>query len=163
MEENRENQTGHRKRKRGNIIFFCFTLISMLFQTVLTFTLLMKTTAESKILAKITTSMFVLYIIIFVCMTLMSVSQRRYEKESLHMYKGTMKWFKKLMKLIIVVLSIVNIMAASKVDKPALIGAVGLLLFNLFLISLDIFIDGVKYSIQRKIKKRKRRKEGKTY
>ena len=139
-ENNEQSQSSPKKRKRGSLIVFCFTLISMLFQTVLTFTLLMRTTAESKTLAKVTTSMFVLYIIIFVCMTLMSMSQRKYEKESLNMYKGTMKWFKKLMKLVIVVLSIVNILAASKVDKVALVGAVGLLLFNLFLISIDIFL-----------------------
>ncbi len=163
MEETKENVKSKRKKKRGSLIVFGFTLISMLLQTVLTFKLLFETTAENKALARVTTIMFMIYVVAFALMVLFSIKQRKFEKESVSMYKGTMKWFKKIIKLLIVVISIVNILVASKVDTVALIGAVALLLFNLFLISLDIFIDGVKFKIQRKIKKRKRRKEGKTY
>lgn len=152
------NEIKYKRRKKGSRIIFGFTLLSMLFQTVLTFTLLLKSTEENKTLTKITTIIFFVYVIAFVLLTLVSIRSRRYEKESISMYKTSMKWFKRMVKLLLVVLSIMNIVSASKIDGFALVGAVVVLLINISLIALDIFISGVKYTIGRKYKKWKRKR-----
>ena len=156
MEKTQTERTN--KRRKGSRLIFGFTLFSMLFQTVLTFTLLLKSTEENKTLTKITTWLFIIYAVAFILLTITSMHSRRYEKESVSIYKTTMKWFKRIVKFILIVMSIMNIVTASKVDKLALIGAVALLLVNIFLISLDIFISGVKFWFGRKIKKWKRGK-----
>ena len=155
---NKNSDVVYEKRKKGSRIIFGFTLFSMLFQTVLTFTLLLKSTEENKTLTSITTFIFVIYVIAFVLLTITSMHSRRYEKEGLSIYKTTMKWFKRIVNFMLVVMSIMNIVTASKIDGIALSGAVLLLVVNILLISLDVFISGVKYRLGRKVKKWKREK-----
>ena len=156
--ENKKSDIVYEKRKKGSRLLFGFTLFSMLFQTVLTFTLLLKSTEENIVLTKITTWLFIIYTIAFILLTITSMHSRRYEKESISVYKTTMKWFKRIVNFILVVMSIMNIVTASKIDGFALVGAVVLLCVNVFLISLDVFISGVKYRLGRKMKKWKREK-----
>ncbi len=158
---NSNNDVVYEKRKKGSRLLFGFTLFSMLFQTVLTFTLLLKSTEENMMLTKITTWLFIIYAIAFILLTITSMHSRRYEKESVSIYKFTMKWFKRIVNFILVVMSIMNIVTASKIDGFALAGAILLLVVNIFLISLDIFISGVKFWFGRKIKKWKRKKADK--
>ena len=161
METNASEKTQSERRKKGNRFVFAFTLISMIFQTVFTFVLLLKTTEENAVLTKITTWLFIIYAISFIVMTMLSLRSRRYEKESVAVYRSSIKWFKRMIKLMLVVLSIMNIVTAVKVDIFALIGAVILLIVNIFLISLDFFVAGVKFKIRRKLKKWKQKRNAK--
>lgn len=161
METNASEKIQSERRKKGNRFVFAFTLISMIFQTVFTFVLLLETTEENAVLTKITTWLFIIYAISFIVMTMLSLRSRRYEKESVAVYRSSMKWFKRMIKLMLVVLSIMNIVTAVKIDIFALIGAVILLIVNIFLISLDFFVAGVKFKIRRKLKKWKQKRNAK--
>ena len=161
METNASEKIQSERRKKGNRFVFAFTLISMIFQTVFTFVLLLETTEENAVLTKITTWLFIIYAISFIVMTMLSLRSRRYEKESVAVYRSSMKWFKRMIKLMLVVLSIMNIITAVKIDIFALISAVILLIVNIFLISLDFFVAGVKFKIRRKLKKWKQKRNAK--
>lgn len=161
MIENKRNNEKVKEKRKGSRIIFGFTLVSILFQTILTFTLLLKSTEENARLSKITGVLFAVYLISFAILTISSVRTRKYGKEGLNLYKASMKWFKRIVKLLLVVISILNIFSAVKVDILALMWAIILLVVNVFLIALDFFVSGVKFVIGRRVKKWKKNRQEK--
>lgn len=161
MIDNKRSDKQIKEKRKGSRIIFGFTLVSILFQTILTFALLLKSTEENVGLSKITGVLFAVYLVAFVILTISSIGTRKYGKEGLNLYKSSMKWFKRIVKLLLVVISILNIFSAVKVDILALMWAIVLLVINLFLIALDFFISGVKFVVGRKVKKWKRNRQDK--
>lgn len=144
-------------KKQGNIFIFVFTLISLGFQTVLTFVLLSRSVHNTTI-SKITTILFIIYIVSFVIVTLASLGTRKYSKTALRLYKNSLKTIKYALKLLLIAISILNIISASRLDLVALISSI----FSLFLIfvtiSFDCLVAGLKFKYSRYRKRKKQQK-----
>lgn len=144
-------------KKQGNIFIFIFTIISLGFQTALTFVLLANS-SKNTVVGKITTVTFLVYVAIFVIFTLVSLNAKKYSKTALGLYKNSMKCIKYLLKLLLITLSILNIVSASRLDLFALISSIFSLLLIILTITLDVFIAEMKFKFNR-YRKRKRQKK----
>lgn len=145
------------EKKQGNIFIFVFTLVSLGFQTVLTFVLLSRS-ARNTTIGKITTALFIIYIIFFAIFTLASLGTRKYSKTALGLYKNSLKTIKYALKLLLIAISILNIISASRLDLVALISSIFSLFLIIITISFDVLVAELKFKYFRYRKRKKQQK-----
>lgn len=148
------------EQKQGNIVVFIFTLLSLGFQTILTFVLLKKSTMDG-VISKIITILFFVFLAVFIIVSLSALARRKYSKTAVGLYKNSMKVVKYVLKIILVAISILNIVQASKLDLVALITSIFSLLLIILTIAFNVFVEGVKFKFKRFVQRRKNAKEQK--
>lgn len=141
-------------KKKGSRILFLFSVLSLAFQTALTFFLLFKST-EGTVLNSIILGLSAIYVFAFLGLLVFGLGSRRLSKDGVHLFKASVKVIKRLMNLLLVLLSILSIISASKINYGLLLYSILMLAYNIFLIALDFFIS----SLKQKYKKAKKRRE----
>ena len=139
-------------------IYFGFSVISVIVQIIITFYLLASSSADPKLERVIVVLGFV-YLGVFLIMVLMNFHTRKLSKNSLAMYKGSMKFVKHAFKLIMLSVSILNIISASSLDLFALVTSVALLIFNIMTICLSLLVSFITGEIKRRLRKKNREKK----
>lgn len=146
------------EQKQGNIVVFIFTLVSLGFQTILTFVLLKKSTMDG-VLSKIITILFLVFLSVFILVSLLSLSRQKYSKTAVGLYKNSMKVVKYVLKIILITISILNIIQASRLDLVALISSIFSLMLVILTIAFNVFVEGVKFKFKMFVNRRKIAKE----
>ncbi len=146
------------EQKQGNIVVFIFTLVSLGFQTILTFVLLKKSTMDG-VLSKIITILFLVFLGVFILVSLLSLSRQKYSKTAVGLYKNSMKVVKYVLKIILITISILNIIQASRLDLVALISSIFSLMLVILTIAFNVFVEGVKFKFKMFVNRRKIAKE----
>ena len=142
------------EKKKGNSFVFFFNLVSIGFQTILTFSIL-KNSATDGILSKITTILFIIFLVSFVLVTAVGFINRSYNKTALGLYKNSMKVVKYVLKLLLITISVLNIIQATRLDFVALITSIFSLALVILAIAFDVAVASVKHKWSR-YRKRKR-------
>ncbi len=132
------------QNKKGNSFFFTFSMLSLLFQTVLTFVLLFNASQTPKIQTAIKW-LFGIFLGTLAIVTLMSRAKKRYSKEAVSMYKTSMKFVKYVLKLLMIAISVLNIFSAKSLNVFAFVSSIVSLVLVVISISVDVFILKVKY------------------
>lgn len=146
---NISNNKGNEKKK-GNMLKFVFTIVSVFFQTGLTFYLLSKSAISEKFYYLIVT-IGAIYFISFVLLILFHIQDRKLGSSSgAKIYKKCLKVTKYVFKILMLGISVVSLISATKVNFASLFYSILLLAFNIYLIAFDVFVWSVTDTIKRK-------------
>ena len=146
------------EKRKGNSFIFFFNLVSIGFQTILTFSIL-KNSATNGLLSKITTILFIIFLASFVLVTAVGFINRSYNKTALGLYKNSMKVVKYVLKLLLIIISVLNIIQATRLDFVALISSIFSLLLVILAIAFDVAVASVKHKWSRYRKRKRREKQ----
>lgn len=148
------------EQSQGNLFVFIFTLVSLGFQTILTFVLLKRSTMDG-FLSKIITILFLVFLFVFIVVSLSALARQKYNKTAVGLYKNSMKVVKYVLKIILIAISILNIVQASRLDLTALLSSIFSLILVLITITINVVIEGIKFKVNRFMQRRKIAKEQK--
>ncbi len=148
------------EQSQGNIFVFIFTLVSLGFQTILTFVLLKRSTMDG-FLSKIITILFLVFLFVFIVVSLSALTRQKYNKTAVGLYKNSMKVVKYVLKIILIAISILNIVQASRLDLTALLSSIFSLILVLITITINVVVEGIKFKVNRFMQRRKIAKEQK--
>lgn len=148
------------EQSQGNIFVFIFTLVSLGFQTILTFVLLKRSTMDG-FLSKIITILFLVFLFVFIVVSLSALARQKYNKTAVGLYKNSMKVVKYVLKIILIAISILNIVQASRLDLTALLSSIFSLILVLITITINVVVEGIKFKVNRFMQRRKIAKEQK--
>lgn len=155
--EEYKNRTSER---RGRFLFFVMAVVVVI-QTAITFYLLAKST-ESSLAKYILYALGAVYLVTFVLMTVFYLKDNNYQKQSgVNQYKKLLKVTKYLFKFLLIIISVVSLFSAARMEGGRVFYFVIMVLINVFMIALDIsvwsFMDEIKRKKQRKIEEENRK------
>lgn len=144
--------------KRGiKTVLFVLAIISTLAQTALTFFLLYRKSTDER-LSQIIFILWLAYLIAFLVIVIMSLGSRKISPEAMTGYKRSRKAVKRILTLLMLVLSMVNLIN-SKTGGVELVLSIAMIAFNFFVIYIDMKISQLTDKLARRKKKRERAKK----
>lgn len=155
--EDNKNKTAERK---GRLLFFVMSVVVVI-QTAITFYLLAKSTS-SNLVRYILYTLGAVYLVTFVLMTIFYLKDNNYKKQSgVNQYKKLLKVTKYLFKFLLIIISVISLFSAVRMESGRVFYFVIMVLINVFMIALDIsvwsFMDEIKRKKQRKIMEENRK------
>lgn len=144
-------------KEKLKTIWFIMVVISVLAQTALSFLLLYKK-APNTLIGDIIIILTLTYIFAFLLIVFLSAYAKKISREAMQGYKRSLKVVKRVLTLLMLVVSIVNFLSAggSGVD---FIFSIILVIFNLIVIYIDILVSRVKEKFDKKSRSRERIKK----
>lgn len=141
-------------KNKFKVIFFIITILSVLLQTALTFYLLY-VNATTKIFKDIVIVLTIAYVLAFLLIVLLSLPNKKISREALAGYKRSQKTVKRVLKLLMLMVAIINILNA-RGSGLELAFSIILLIFNFIIIYIDKRIEKISDFFARKRKTRDR-------
>ena len=136
-------------------IWFVLLVVSVLLQTALTFFLLYRQ-SRSEMLDKIIFVLLLTYIFAFLIIVIVSFPSKKISHEAMVGYKRSQKSVKRILTLLMLVLSIINIVQAKGSGLEFTLSII-MIVYNLFVIYIDMKISRLKDKIYRKKKSAERK------
>ena len=150
-------------RKNSNVkeklktIWFIMVSLSVLSQTALSFFLLYKK-APDKLMGDIIIVLTLTYILAFLLIVALSAHAKKISREALGGYKRSLKVVKRVLTLLMLVVSIMNILSTGAGGLDFIFSII-LVIFNMVVIYIDIIIGRIKDKFTRKAKARERKEK----
>lgn len=135
-------------------IWFTMVVFSVLSQTALSFFMLYKK-ATDKLMGDIIIVLTLTYILAFLLIAGLSLHAKKISREAMVGYKRSLKVTKRVLTLLMLVVSIMNIVTAGGGGLDFIFSII-LVIFNLIIIYIDSLVSRVKDKFARKAKKRER-------
>lgn len=143
-------------KEKLKTIWFIMVVLSVLSQTALTFLLLYKK-APDKLFGDIIIILTITYILAFLLIVGLSAYSKKISREAMGGYKRSLKVAKRVLTLLMLVVSIMNIVSAGGGGADFVFSII-LVIFNLVIIYIDIVVSKIKDKFERKARKREREK-----
>ena len=137
-------------------IWFIMVVVSVLMQTALTFFMLYRKSTD-KLLSDVIIVLTIAYILAFLLIAGLSLHSKKISREALGGYKRSQKVVKRVLTLLMLVMSVLNFLSAGG-SGIEFIWSIILIVFNLIVIYIDSLVGKVKQVFIKK-KKRKEREE----
>lgn len=137
-------------KNKFKIIFFIITIMSVLCQTALTFYLLYSS-ATAGIMKDVIIVITLMYVLAFLTIVILSFPNKKISREALVGYKRSQKSIKRVLTLLMLVISLINILNSNGSGLD-LVFAIILLVVNVIIIYIDKKIENISDFFARKRK-----------
>ena len=141
-------------KQKIRAIWFIMVVLSVLAQTALTFFLLYNKATDST-LRDVIIVLTIAYILAFLLIAALSANSKKISREALGGYKRSQKVVKRVLTLLMLVMSVLNFVTAGGSGVEFILSIV-LIVYNLIVIYIDTLISRIKDKFAKKRKKKER-------
>lgn len=149
----KEDYKSGASERKGRFLFFVMSAMVVI-QTAITFYLLAQST-ESSFVKYILFALGAVYLVTFVLMMIFYLKDNNYKNQSgVNQYKKLLKVTKYLFKFLLIIISVVSLFSATRMESGKVFYFIIMVLVNVFMIALDVSV----WSVMDEIKRKKQRK-----